>query len=216
MPIICISGETRLSDKKCGAREPVLSKRTNFRVGGVMEKMNAMKKIALFLTVVAVAVVFAACQGAVGPQGPKGDPGAAGQPGQPGQQGPQGESPLAAKTGAATILLINDIKKADDTTTVGGARTFDIASEFSGGTDVAFKAAKSPDDAAEATSEYENHTGRIYADRHAGQRLTGHVCGTGPETTRTPPAFVQNDAHEIVLTATGSSGSVTRSSVCTP
>ena len=41
-----------MSDKKCGARGSVLSKQTYFRVGGVMEKVSAMKKVALFLMIV--------------------------------------------------------------------------------------------------------------------------------------------------------------------
>ena len=211
-----------MSDEKYGVRGSVLSKRTNFRVGGVMGKMNAMKKIVLFLTVVAMAVVFAACQGPIGPKGDTGDPGESGESGesgQPGQPGPQGESPLVAKTGPATVLLINDIKKADTTVVVGEPKTFDIASEFSGGTDVAFKAAKSttgdPDEASDADDDPSQ-----YEIKLTGSMLTVTLTSDTPANTYEEPAyrmttasnvFLQNDAHEIVLTATDSSGSVTRS-----
>ena len=61
-----------MSDKKCGARESVLSKQTYFRVGGVMEKVSAMKKIALFMMIVGLAVALVACEGPVGTPGEKG------------------------------------------------------------------------------------------------------------------------------------------------
>ena len=61
-----------------------------------MEKVNAMKKIALFLMVVALAVVFTACQGAVGKAGDEGTAGDSGTQGTPGSPGPQGFSQLVA------------------------------------------------------------------------------------------------------------------------
>ena len=215
-----------MSDEKYGVRGSVLSKRTNFRVGGGMGKMNAMKKIVLFLTVVAVAVVFAACQGAVGPKGDKGDPGESGESGesgQPGQPGPQGESPLVAKTGPATVLLINDIEKADTTVVVGEPETFDIASEFSGGTDVTFKAAKSTTrDTAEDANPNDVDSSH-YEIKLTGSMLTVTLTSASKSLYEEPGLATPgepesdenqvepNDVHEIVLTATDSSGSVTRS-----
>ena len=70
-----------MSDEKYGARGSVLSNRTNFRVGGVMEKVSAMKKVALFLMIVGLTVAMVACQGAVGPKGDDGDDGADGADG---------------------------------------------------------------------------------------------------------------------------------------
>ena len=116
-----------------------------------MEKVSAMKKVALFLMtkrvarpmkfaafisiIISVAVMFAACQGAVGPQGPKGDPGTDGAPGTagtPGTPGSSGTNALSAKPNSPAIM-INDVK--EDGSDVIGALPGDLnaASYFRGG-----------------------------------------------------------------------------------
>ena len=75
-----------------------------------MEKVSAMKKIALFLMVVALAVVFTACQGAVGKagdDGTAGDSGTQGTPGAPGAPGPLGFSRLVVKERVKPLWVNN-------------------------------------------------------------------------------------------------------------
>ena len=89
-----------------------------------MEKVNAMKKVALFMMIVGLAVVFTACQGAVGPagddgtDGTPGDPGAQGPEGAQGPQGPPGFSHLITKE-SAKPLWINDGVPARGTVPIG-------------------------------------------------------------------------------------------------
>ena len=206
-----ISGDSKVSDEKSRARGSVLSNRTNFRVGGVMEKVNAMKKIALFMMIVGLAVAMVACQGAVGPAGNDGTTGPQGPLGPPGQLGPEGPTPLVAKTGLGPVLLVNDIKKADGTVAVGGPKTFDIASEFSGGVGVTYKAVKSTGDADETTSQYEiSLTGSVLTvtltSAAMGKSHVEPVLGT-----QVPPELALGGAFDIVLSATSDGVTVTRS-----
>ena len=64
-----------------------------------MEKVNAMKKIALFMMIVGLAVALVACQGAVGPKGP------AGPTGPSGPSGPSGTIPIADQPVDAFVAL---------------------------------------------------------------------------------------------------------------
>ncbi|MDE0025112.1 MAG: collagen-like protein, partial [Spirochaetaceae bacterium] len=93
--------------------------------------------------IVSVAVLFAACAGAVGPPGKDGAPGKDGTPGATGNtgadgpQGPQGEpgyTPLQLK-GAAPFVIISD--KAD--AAVGDAETIDLSDSFRSSQDVTAK-----------------------------------------------------------------------------
>jgi predicted small secreted protein len=100
-----------------------------------MEKVNVMKKIALFLTVVAVAVVFAACQGAVGPAGDDGKDGDAGQKGDTGPQGPPGVSSLVAVS-SLKPYIINDVEApagSGAAATIGALPEIDGSMLFTGG-----------------------------------------------------------------------------------
>ena len=103
-----------------------------------MEKVSAMKKVALFLMIVGLAVALVACQGAVGPQGPKGDPGDPGTAGTAGTPGTPGVSALIATAGNATVLVSD---KLVDRAPVFGDKPadFDVSGHFQGGTgDLAF------------------------------------------------------------------------------
>ena len=96
-----------------------------------MEKVSAMKKVALFLMIVGLAVALVACQGAVGPKGDKGDDGVTGTDGTDGTAGEPGKSPLYATAGNAPILVyINDGEEAD---APGDAETVTLSKHFSGG-----------------------------------------------------------------------------------
>ena len=86
--------------------------------------VSVMKKVTLFMMVLALAVSLAACQGAVGPQGPKGDTGQqgpkgdtgdTGDAGDTGPQGPQGEPGFTAlqTKGTAPYVIINDVDDDD-------------------------------------------------------------------------------------------------------
>ena len=89
-----------------------------------MTMVSVMKKVTLFMMVLALAVSLAACQGAVGPAGPKGDTGATGPKGDTGDtgttgpegpQGPQGEPGFTAlqTKGTAPYVIINDVDDDD-------------------------------------------------------------------------------------------------------
>ena len=97
-----------------------------------MEKVSAMKKVALFLMIVGLAVAMVACQGAVGPKGDKGDDGDDGADGVSGAPGEPGKSPLYATAGTAApiLLYINDGEEAD---APGDAETVTLSEHFSGG-----------------------------------------------------------------------------------
>jgi hypothetical protein len=93
-----------------------------------------MKFAAFISIIISVAVMFAACQGAVGKvgdKGEKGDPGTDGTPGTPGTPGEPGKSPLYAKAGTAPIpVYINDGEEAN---APGDAETVTLSEHFSGG-----------------------------------------------------------------------------------
>ena len=135
-----------MSDEKYGARGSVLSKRTNFRVGGVMEKVSAMKKVALFMMtkrvarpmkfaafisiIISVVVLFAACQA-----GPAGQAGADGKDGQDGVDGVDGNDGLGSPQALPSIdpILINDVQE-DGSTVAGAVPTgLNASSYFRGG-----------------------------------------------------------------------------------
>ena len=100
-----------------------------------MEKVSAMKKVALFLMIVGLAVVFAACQGAVGPAGDDGKDGDAGQKGDTGPQGPPGVSSLVAVS-SLTPYIINDVEApagSGAADTIGTPPTIDGSMLFTGG-----------------------------------------------------------------------------------
>ena len=101
-----------------------------------MEKVSAMKKVALFLMIVGLAVALVACQGAVGPQGPKGDDGADGTDGTDGTHGTDGTDALLA-TNIPGIYYVNDKAgaTATDPTVYGDdPEPFSVAGHFIGGT----------------------------------------------------------------------------------
>ena len=99
-----------------------------------------MKFAAFISIVVSVAVMFAACQGAVGPKGDTGPPGPTGLPGTDGTQGPAGPTgepgytPLQIK-GAAPYVIISDKASA----AVGDAETIDLSNNFRSSQDVTAK-----------------------------------------------------------------------------
>ena len=107
-----------------------------------MEKVNAMKKVALFMMVVGIAVALAACQGAVGPAGDDGETGSEGPQGDPGDTGPQGpqgdpgvnalqQRPyLAGQTSFG--VSVND-GEANGLATIGTPETLQASEYFRGG-----------------------------------------------------------------------------------
>ena len=95
-----------------------------------------MKFAAFISIIISVAVIFAACQGAVGPKGDKGDDGDKGDKGDT-TMGLPGFTPLQVK-GDALFVLINDVDN-DDTddellNDPGEAVTIDLTDHFRGGT----------------------------------------------------------------------------------
>ena len=152
----------KVSDEKYGARGSVLSKRTNFRVGGVMEKVNATKKIALFMMtkrvarpmkfaafisiIISVAVLFAACQGGPGGQGEQGETGETGEQGERGPQGIPGAAALTVRDGVNLIVSVNDGEDQEGNGTVGDtAATRAMSSFFAGGTSSVEYSASAPE-----------------------------------------------------------------------
>ena len=167
-----------------------------------MTMVSVMKKIALFVMVVALAVAVVACQGAVGPQGdqgPKGDTGAQGPAGETGPQGEQGPpgtsdnaSPVPATDIATVYLALNGIAYPDKgpmgkepATTAGYKdRMLDLAALF---TDVesptlSYKAVS--DDKTIATVDSNAKTGAVAANGML--KITAVKAG---ETTVTVTAF---------------------------
>ena len=119
----------------------VLSRRDNNPTGGKgMKIARAAKRLAMLITVVALAVVTMACQGAVGPKGddgpigPQGPPGDDGAAGTPGQQGPSGDTPFIPLPTAgpikATTISSNPSKDGDYAT---APASVDVSQYFSGG-----------------------------------------------------------------------------------
>ena len=90
-----------------------------------------MKFAAFISIIVSVAVIFAACQGAVGPKGDPGDPGDDGTPGTQGPPGVQGPSALYKTFDPATYAVyLNNGETADP---AGGPVEVDLSGLFSGG-----------------------------------------------------------------------------------
>ena len=107
---------------QAAALDKYTSVREGVSGGKLMTMVSVMKKVTLFMMVLALAVSLAACQGAVGPkgddgakgdtgakgdQGDQGDKGDKGDQGDPGDRGPMGYSTLVAKAGIAAIP-VND------------------------------------------------------------------------------------------------------------
>ena len=96
-----------------------------------------MKFAAFISIIISVAVMFAACQGAVGPQGPKGDPGADGTDGTAGTDGVDGTpafQPLSPKA-EGPFVVISDTKDVDGETGPGAAITIDLGDYIRGTAD---------------------------------------------------------------------------------
>ena len=95
-----------------------------------------MKFAAFISIIISVAVIFAACQGAVGPKGDKGDDGDKGDKGDT-TMGLPGFTPLQVK-GDAPFVLINDVDNDDTNDELlndpGEAVTIDLTDHFRGGT----------------------------------------------------------------------------------
>lgn len=137
--------------------DKITSVRKGVSGGELMTMVSVMKKVALFMMVLALAVSLAACQGAVGPKGddgPKGDKGDTGDPGatgDPGDQGPMGEpgyTPLQLK-GTAPFVLITDKASA----AVGDAETIDLNNYFRASQTVTATVGDSSEDDIEASLE---------------------------------------------------------------
>ena len=104
-----------------------------------MEKVSAMKKVALFLMIVGLAVALVACEGPVGTPGEKGEKGEKGETGDPGTTGTTGVSALIATTADNATVLVSD--KIVGSAPVFGDKPadFDVSGHFQGGTgDLAF------------------------------------------------------------------------------
>ena len=100
-----------------------------------MEKVSAMKKVALFLMIVGLAVALVACEGPVGKPGEKGEKGDQGDQGET-TMGLPGFTPLQVM-GDALFVLINDVDGDDENTDLdepGEAVTIDLTDYFRGGT----------------------------------------------------------------------------------
>ena len=107
-----------------------------------------MKFAAFISIIISMAVIFAACEGAVGPTGPKGDkgdPGAPGAPGTSGNDGLPGTAALQARSNVDPTLLNDDELVDDEGRTVDSVDatpadpetktlTVDLSTYFIGGT----------------------------------------------------------------------------------
>ena len=99
-----------------------------------------MKFAAFISIIISVAVIFAACQGAVGPKGDTGDSGDAGQTG---DRGPAGISQLVAVSAPGPIL-INNVTDEGVTTIGAGPTGLSAATYFSGGKEpITYKSVRS-------------------------------------------------------------------------
>ena len=103
-----------------------------------MEKVSAMKKVALFLMIVGLAVAIVACQGAVGPQGPKGDDGDDGADGTTGGPGPAGTGAFQGVSNPDAVLYNDEELKTGEVALIAGGTsnviTIKAATYFVGGT----------------------------------------------------------------------------------
>ena len=114
-----------------------------------------MKFAAFISIIVSVAVMFAACQGAVGPQGPPGEDGRDGVDGTDGTDGTDGISPIAVASGVTVdAVLLNVRSTTDQTISTSTSATVDTTVYFSGGLEpITYEIVPSTDtDAADGTS----------------------------------------------------------------
>ena len=79
-----------------------------------MTMVSVMKKITLFMMVLALGVAMVACQGAVGPTGPKGDQGVQGDKGDQGDQGDQGDPGDKGDPGDPAVNPLQALPNPDD------------------------------------------------------------------------------------------------------
>ena len=100
-----------------------------------MEKVSAIKRVALFLMIVGLAVAMVACQGAVGPKGDKGDKGTDGTDGTDGTSGSDGINALIATNTPAEVLVSDkpDPDGGDEPLFGDLPAPFSVANEFVGG-----------------------------------------------------------------------------------
>ena len=94
-----------------------------------------MKFAAFISIIISMAVIFAACQGAVGPKGDAGDDGDPGATGATGPQGPQGipgEAPLTTGSDTRLTLLVN-VSTVDGAQVVETKAPIDVSEYFFGG-----------------------------------------------------------------------------------
>ena len=173
-----------------------------------------MKFAAFISIIVSVAVIFAACQGAVGPKGDKGDPGDPGGTGGQGDKGDPGVSALIATGGVETIRVD------DKSTTSGNTITrslgdkpadFDVSQHFIGGTgDLTFSDGGPVDDQGDAdadpyyTVKLDKDTGMVTVSvRDTDATTDGVQPGTAPTTDAgTLVRFVVTATDGNKLTAT--------------
>ena len=143
-----------------------------------MEKVSAMKKVALFMRtkrvarpmkfaafisiIISVAVIFAACQGAVGPRGPKGADGADGADGVDGEQGSAAPLSLTGRTGP---VLLDSLNAGDDE---NEATEFvvDLTDGYFNGGEAPYKftatvSAENPDNTENLTAEIDEDTNML-------------------------------------------------------
>ena len=92
-----------------------------------------MKFAAFISIIISVAVMLAACQGAVGKQGDTGPQGPKGDPGTTGTQGTPGINALIATGGTATILVNNDADNTDTDLVGDTPADWDVSEYFTGG-----------------------------------------------------------------------------------
>ena len=167
-----------------------------------------MKFAAFISIIVSVAVIFAACQGAVGPAGDDGAPGATGAQG---PQGPQGEPGLSAliATGGTQVIRVNDkvvvdgqtstVEAADDAEDVPA--DFDVSGHFHGGTgDLTFKS---------DGSVTIDANGTISANENSFYTVEVSEAGMASLAIRENQTFPQNDGDNLVtfvVTATDQNG----------
>ena len=103
-----------------------------------------MKFAAFISIIVSVAVMFAACQGAVGPAGPQGDKGDKGDKGETGETGAAGQ-PGPAGTGAFEVvstdahMVLFNVQQVAGKRSVEGEQVVDVSEFFRGGSGVTYK-----------------------------------------------------------------------------
>ena len=139
-----------------------------------------MKFAAFISIIVSVAVMFAACQGAVGPKGDTGAKGAKGDPGDPGTPGMQGPPGEPGEPGVSALIAtggVEDIWVNDKAVTTGNTVTrpigdkpadFGVSQHFIGGTgDLTFTSG-GPVTAADPPAEDANSYYTVKVDKDTG------------------------------------------------